>query len=234
MVDFSQGVLDVQLHEDATFSNFYAGKNTQLISHLKQFLKNKEEHFFYLAGTVGSGKSHLLQACCHEITKENKTATYIPLENFRLFNVKLLENLEEIDFIAVDDIQCIFENKEWQIALMNLYNFSKEIKSKLFLCGDELPQALNLTLADLTSRLSWGQVYQLYPLEDEEKIFVLQAKASARGFELSQEVGNFLLRHCSRQMPALFSILEKLDYASLAAQRRLTIPFVKEVLKNQT
>src|SRR3990167_522029 len=175
MVDFSQGVLDVQLHEDATFSNFYAGKNTQLISHLKQFLKNKEEHFFYLAGTVGIGKSHLLQACCHEITKENKTATYIPLENFRLFNVKFLEN------------------KEWQIALMNLYNFSKEIKSKLFLCGDELPQALNLTLADLTSRLSWGQVYQLYPLEDEEKIFVLQAKASARGFELSQEVGNFLL-----------------------------------------
>lgn len=227
----AQLVLGIRLQEDATFENFLVGRNAQLVTHLQQFLQNTDEHFFYISGIPGSGKSHLLQACCHYNSELNSTAVYVPLANYQELHPRLLEDLENVELICVDDIQCVARSNVWQEALMHLYNRSKANKSKLVISGIQPPRELMLELADLTSRLSWGLMYQLHLLEDEDKLAALQARAKERGFELPQEVGKFLLRRCAREMPKLFSILEQLDYASLSAQRRLTIPFVKTVLK---
>lgn len=226
----AQLVLGIRLQDDATFSNFFGEQNSQLVAHLKQFLQENEEHFFYIAGLQGSGKSHLLQACCHEMAAYDKSAVYIPLSNLQELNVKILDDLEYVEMICIDDIQCVAEHPEWQEALMHLYNRSRATKAKLIVSGDLPPRELPLALADLKSRLSWGLMYQLLPLNDEDKVVTLQVRAKERGFELTNEVANFLLRRCSREMPTLFELLERLDHASLSAQRRLTIPFVKEVL----
>ncbi len=96
------------------------------------------------------------------------------------------------------------------------------------------PAQLNLDLADLKSRLTTGLILQLHDLNDNDKIAALQIHARQHGLDLSVDVGHFLLKRYSRALPALLSLLEQLDLASLAAQRRLTIPFVKEVLKLHT
>ncbi|MBI5448534.1 MAG: DnaA regulatory inactivator Hda [Gammaproteobacteria bacterium] len=225
----TQLTLGIRLQEDATFENFLIGRNAQLMTHLKQFLQN-EDHFFYIGGVLGSGRSHLLQACCHEMTQLKQSALYLPLSNYQEFHPGLLENLETISLVCVDDIQCISQEAVWQESLMHLYNRSRAAQTKLIVSGDVPPSELALSLADLKSRLSWGWMYQLHLLADEDKVMALQTRAKERGFELSQEVGNFLLRRCARQMSDLFLVLEKLDEASLSAQRRLTIPFVKTVL----
>jgi DnaA family protein len=87
-----------------------------------------------------------------------------------------------------------------------------------------------IILPDLKSRLTSGATYQVHRLSDEQKINALQLRASKRGLQLTKTVGQFLLTRCSRDMPLLFSTLQKLDKASLAEKRRLTIPFVKKVL----
>ena len=50
------------------------------------------------------------------------------------------------------------------------------------------------------------------------------------GFEISAQVGHFLLTHYERDLPGLWVLLTKLDQASLAAKRKLTIPFLKQIL----
>jgi DnaA family protein len=87
-----------------------------------------------------------------------------------------------------------------------------------------------LTLPDLTSRLGWGPVFQLATLSDRDKRAALQMRARRRGLELGNEVAEYLLRRYPRDMDSLFSLLNQLDRASLVAQRRLTIPFVRELL----
>lgn len=226
----AQLVLGIRLQDDATFSNFLGEKNSQLTHHLKYFLHDPNEHFFYIAGAEGSGKSHLLQACCHEVAAQNRSSVYIPFANLQELDVQMLEDLEVVELICIDDIQCVDGKMQWQEALMHLYNRSRAVKSKLIVSGTLPPRELNLQLPDLSSRLSWGLVYQLFPLSDDDKICALQVRAKERGFEISNEVASFLIRRCSREMPKLLIILEQLDRASLSAQRRLTIPFVKEVL----
>jgi DnaA family protein len=102
--------------------------------------------------------------------------------------------------------------------------------TRLFIAGDRPPHQLNLYLPDLASRLYWGQIYKLQPLSDEEKLMALQLRSKLRGFELPEDVGRFLLKRLDREMRTLFMTLNQLDYALITAQRKLTIPFVKETL----
>ena len=72
---------------------------------------------------------------------------------------------------------------------------------------------------------------QVQSLSDEDKVTALSLRAKQRGFGLSDEVAGYLLKHCPRDMKNLFTILDRLDDASLQAQRRLTIPFIKKCLE---
>jgi DnaA family protein len=142
----------------------------------------------------------------------------------------VLEDLEELDVICVDDVDKIAGHSNWEQALFHLYNRLRESSKPMVVTGRTSPRALGLQLTDLTTRLGWGLVFQLKALADDEKVRVLQQRAVARGFELPVDVGDFLLRRCPRDMGALFDLLNQLDEASLAAQRRLTVPFVKTLL----
>lgn len=113
----------------------------------------------------------------------------------------------------------------------SLQSNSESGKTRLLITGDRPPRQLNLGLPDLASRLDWGQIYKLQPLSDEDKLQALQLRARLRGFELPEDVGRFLLKRLDREMRTLFMTLDQLDRASITAQRKLTIPFVKEILK---
>ena len=123
-------------------------------------------------------------------------------------------------------------DEPWEMAIFNLYNRILESgKTRLLITGDRPPRQLNLGLPDLASRLDWGQIYKLQPLSDEDKLQALQLRARQRGFELPEDVGRFLLKRTDREMRTLFDTLDQLDRASITAQRKLTIPFVKDILK---
>ena len=58
----------------------------------------------------------------------------------------------------------------------------------------------------------------------------MMVQSQARGLDMPEDVGQYLLRHHSRDIVELMALLQKLDKASMAAQRRLTIPFVRQIL----
>ncbi|GAA4364901.1 DnaA regulatory inactivator Hda [Kangiella marina] len=225
--------LDIELKADATFDNFVTGSdgNSQLLSRLQSAAQG-EADFIYLYGEPGTGRSHLLQAFTQHYSENlpHSLVAYLPLENSQLVP-DMVEGLSGFDAVCIDGFERCVGDKAWETALFNLYNQLKEQGKTLIISGAEAPQALKLTLADLKSRLSAMLIHAIQPLSDDDKRLLIQKKAKERGLELSDEVANFLLSRQQRDLPHLLGMLETLDQASLQAQRRLTIPFVKQVLE---
>ena len=188
------------------------------------------EHLLYLWGPSGSGKSRLLQACCQAVA-DNKSSIYLPLDTLKEWGPESIEGIEEQSLIGIDDIDTIVGHAAWEEALFHLYNRVRDNQqTTLIITGKTAPTQTHIKLADLRSRLSWGLVIQIHELNDQDKIKTLQLRARKRGFELPTSVGQFLLNRCARNMHDLHHLLNQLDEASLIAQRKITIPFVKYVL----
>ncbi|MGQ3891495.1 DnaA regulatory inactivator Hda [Legionella sp. CNM-4043-24] len=226
-----QLALAIQLNQQATLNDFCWGENTLLQQQLDWSLQGRGEHFIYIWGERGVGKSHLLQGCCQALGTRHASAVYLPLTVLKEWGPDSLEGMDEQQLIALDDIDTIAGDKAWEEALFHLYNRVRDNGSSiLIMAGQNAPAHTGIQLADLRSRLAWGLSIQLHELSDELKVQVLQQHARDRGFELADNVALFLINRCSRSMHALYDILDRLDEASLAAQRRITIPFVKTTL----
>ena len=223
--------LPIHQSDDETLENFYAENNLLLLNSLQKNFLQLHQQFFYLWGNKGSGKSHLLKGVCQHYLAQQRPALYVPLNKAQYFSPAVLENLEQQALVCLDDLQAVIGNAEWEVAIFDLINRVRETgRTLLIMSADQSPANLPVQLPDLASRLTWGEVYQLAPLNDKQKIDVLQKAAYQRGIELPDETANFLFKRLERDMKTLFNALEKLDQASLQAQRKLTIPFVKEIL----
>ena len=187
-------------------------------------------HFYYTLGRDRVGKSHLLHACSTYASQLGKTSVCLSCSELLQLSVEVLDGLEHINVICLDDIHLLAGNKIWQQAIFDLYNRVLEQNNCLLISGDQSVGQLGLTLPDLVSRLSWGLTEQLKPLSDAEKLTALQFRASKRGLMLSDEAANFLLNRLSRDMANLIASLDTLDKASIREQRKITIPFIKNVL----
>ena len=226
-----QLALAIQLNDEATLNNFNWQNNALLKQQLSNILDFKSENILYLWGGDGTGKSHILQGCCQAFN-QGQAAIYLPLNLLKEWGPDSLEGLEEQTLICIDDIDAIATDKVWEEALFHLYNKVRDQEnSLLIISGSYSPSTSTIQLPDLRSRLSWGLVLQLHELAEEEKIHTLKLVALQRGFDLSTSVLQFLIKRCSRNMHDLHQILDQLDRASLQAHRKVTIPFVKDILK---
>jgi len=226
----SQLLLDISPDNQPTLDNFVAGRNLELLSALRHALfgdngAGSSERCFYLWGEAGSGKSHLLQACAHAALDAGRNAIYAhgsvpPQVMDRGAAVVAVDDVEQLDDAA-------------QIELFNLYNQMRDSGGMLLVSGTESPLHLKLR-GDLRTRLGWGLVYQVRGLSDEEKVFALSQHAQAKGFVLSPEVTQYLLRHGRRDLPSLMLVLDALDAHSLRLHRAPTVPLLKEVLQQES
>jgi len=222
--------LAIRLSERLDFSLFVAGENSECCRRL-QSLATGEATQVYLWGGSGAGKTHLLQATCQLADEAGRRSVYLPLRELGAHEPGLLEGLEEFDLIALDDLQSVAGDPDWEQALFALYNGARDAGRAVLIAADSSPRGVVLQLADLASRLGWGEVYRLQQLTDDDKARALMQRAEARGIELPMEVSNYLLRRTVRNMAGLMAWLDHLDTAQLAAQRRLSIPFVKVLLE---
>lgn len=221
--------LAVQLRDDATLDNFLAlEKVLPLVNALQSQMQAGGEAIIYVYGPPGSGKSHLLQASCH--VAQARTA-YLPLAQLREYPpADVLQGVDSLDRLCLDDVHSVLGDADWELALFNLYNNARHSGCRLVVAGDAAPRALAVDLPDLRSRLSWGIVYQLPEGDDEDKAAILQFRALRRGISLAPAVAAFIVSRAPRAMEQLLAVLDQLDAASLAEQRALSIPFVKQAM----
>ena len=225
-----QLILDLKLRETHTLNNFIAGNNQLLLRLLDNMAQKQGEQQLFLWGAPGVGKSHLMQAACHLATENSYSVSYLPLVQLIDYSPQLLDGIESMDLICIDDVEQVKDKPEWQEQLFNLINRVRETRSHLLFSASLPPNELDLQLEDLRSRLNWGPVISIQPLADEDLQTALQQHARNRGFELSDNVCSYMLKHYARDMNGLFKKLQTLEHASLAQHRLITVPFVKEVI----
>ena len=222
--------LGVYLRADARFENFTLGSNALLVSELQRFSAGAmQEQFFFLAGTSASGLTYLLQSACHLAEASGDSALYLPAEELIQLDPEIFEALEQYSLVCIDDLQFLLGDSRWELALFHLFNRLRDSGRRLLVSANNTPAHLAVDLPDLASRLNWGLVFQLQPLNDAEKISALAAQARARGMVIAEEVLQFMLNHSNRNLRELMHQLDLLDGASLEQKRRVTIPFVKQV-----
>jgi len=224
--------LGIRLRDDATFANFYPGANAAALGYVERVCSPAagwSDELIYLWGGTGVGRSHLLQAACLRVEQRGELAVYLPLAEVAEYGPALLDDLEQSELVCLDDLDAIAGDPVWEEALFHLFNRLRDSGRRLLL-ADASPREIAVQLPDLKSRLSLSLVFQLQELSDEDKLRALQLRASRRGLNLPDDVGRFILTRGARSMSALFELLDRLDQASLQAQRKLTIPFLKETL----
>lgn len=224
--------LSVSLKDSTNFDSYWPGPNAEAMAYLQSLTGRSDQAAVYLWGESGAGKSHLLQAVCHAAGERGAAAVYLPLQVSEQFSCDALDGLENVDMVCIDDIHAIAGNRDWELALIKLFERIHELTDGgLVITGNAPIAELGLDLPQLASRLAWGLLFQLRTLDSPDMLQALQLRASRRGFELPKETGRYLIRQCGHDMTTLFTTLESLDKASLAAKRRLTIPFIRSVLK---
>jgi DnaA family protein len=228
--DFRQLPLEFAPRDVFTFDNFIAADNAIAVELARQMALGAGEPQMLLWAGSGSGKSHLLQAACNLAAARHSTVCYLPAAQFVDYDGGIFDALEQVQLICIDDVHLLLRSMQWEEALFDLINRVREAGSALMLASAIAPEAMDIHLPDLRSRLTWGPVFRLQEMDDAAKLGALRQRAHQRGLELGEPVAEYLLRRYPRDLFSLLEKLDQLDMASMALQRRLTIPFVKSVL----
>ncbi|MGH8541609.1 MAG: DnaA regulatory inactivator Hda [Stenotrophobium sp.] len=212
--------LPVQLRESASFASFHAGPNDNVVTALRSLSGP-----VLIYGAAGSGRTHLLQAVARE-----RRCPYLPLLDLHDAGTEALDGLEGTAALCLDDVQAVLAQRDWALALLRLLDTRRTLNKPTVLAADAAPERIDCILPDLRTRLSACAVFGLKPLSDTDRADLLHERAHARGLELPPETSRWLLNQLARDTGSLLDALEKLDRASLSAQRRLTLPFAQSVL----
>ncbi len=219
-----QLALGVRLRSDAVFESFWPGPNGEIVAALQ--LPSTVP--LWLWGAHGSGKTHLLQAVC---AAAGEAAAYFPLHRSVALPPEALAGFERTGVLCVDDVDAVAGDLAWERALFRLFNEAAELRTQLIFAAAAPPRQAEWSLEDWRSRAGACVVYQLRELDDAGRVEALRLGAAQRGLQLPYETSEYLLKRMPRDLRSLFEILDRLDEASLVAQRRLTIPFIRDALE---
>jgi DnaA family protein len=185
----------------------------------------------FVEGAEGSGKTHLLLAACQAAHESGRRARYLPVPAFAGALGAMLDGLESNDLVALDGLEAAAGSRADGEALFHLHNRLHDAGRSL-LYGSRLPAGdAGWALPDLRSRLGQCLRVSLEVLDDDGRREALRRRAARRGLELDDAVLDWLFRRVERDLKSLTALLDRLDRAAMAAQRRLSVPFVRQILE---
>jgi len=201
-----------------------------LIAQLRAVAVGARADWLYLAGNPGSGKTHLALSLCAAAEQAGRQAAYLPLQAAAGRLHDALEALEGRQVIALDGLDAVAGAREDEVALFDFHNRARSAGVTVLYTARAMPDGLPLVLPDLRSRLSQCVRIALPVLDDAGRAAVLRERAQRRGLAIDDAAIEWLLVHSGRELSGLVALLDRLDRESLAAKRRITVPFLRSVL----
>jgi DnaA family protein len=216
--------LRVRLPDSARFASFVGDRNVETCALLAD---PGGPRVMWLWGRAGTGKTHLLQAACAAAGERGDASAYVDASGGT--SGSMLDGCDTLALVCLDGLDAVSADAGWNAAMFRLHTLLQDAHGRLVVASTAPPQALEFALPDLASRLRAASVHQLVELDERGRCAALRVRAAGRGLELSDEAALYLVHRLPRDTHSLFAVLDRLDQASLAAQRRLTIPFLREV-----
>jgi DnaA-homolog protein len=222
--------LAMRLRERAVFDSFVPGSNAAAVEQLRALAAGASAGVYWLSGPPAVGKTHLLQATCAMATSAGADTAYLPLSQLLALGPETLDGWQGARVVAVDDLAAIAGRRDWEQAMFRLYREVEEQGAALLAAAAAPPLLLNFSLPDLASRFAAATLLPLRVLDESQQREALRLRAHARGLELPEESALYLQRRFRRDLATLYELLDAIDEAALQAQRRLTVPFIRQVL----
>ncbi len=218
--------------DGARFDNYLDGPNAEAVATLRALDPGAPPRVIFVRGARGSGKTHLLAALCAACGERGLGATAISLTEHGGHSPALLSGLCELAVVCIDDVDAVAAVEAWEHALFALHERAEASGTRLVVAAREGPTDCGLRLPDLVSRLTAGLVLTLRALDENQCRRALQLRARGRGLELSDEVVGYLFRRWPRDLTTMLRLLDGLDRSSLASRRRITVPFVRDLVEH--
>ena len=223
----NQMALPLRLADHAVFESYLGTGNEALVASLADIAGGTGQGC-WLWGPAATGKTHLLQAVCE---RAGDRSIYVPRGTLAVAGPGILDGLASRELICLDDIDTVAGSREWEEGLFDLCNQILDANRLLVVSAAMSSRECPLGLPDLRSRLARLPTYQVQGLGEDDRAKALQLRARHRGLELPDDTARYLLTRTRRDMASLYELLDKLDLEALRAKRRLTIPFVKDVMR---
>ncbi len=225
--------LPLPLQFDSRFSldNYIAEQASYIRHQLTALFDETGESLIGLWGGSDSGKTHLLNACA--LYARSADILYHLFDAAQLMEASAdgFSEFPEGTVLAVDNIDLLAGNREWEAAFYQVVNRVKAGELRFLFSLSKQPRDTGFRLPDLKSRLGWGLLIAL-PIPDDAAIErILRERARLLGLELGDEALRFLLSRHSRRLKDQMDALQRLDEAALSMQRRITVPLIREVLQ---
>lgn len=233
MAESAQILLDLDPRRPDRFEDFVTGPNSAAVGAVRRLLDEPGQCLF-LHGSRGSGKSHLLNALCHQARQAGLAAYCLALKHVPAGAAEGLAGLDGFDLVCIDDIDCVAGQRDWELALFSCFNAIRRANGRLLVSSAQPLKRLAFELPDLASRLAWGVRLPLHQPEEADRLHILQRRASSLQIDIPGEVFAYLLRHGQRDTASLIQALEELRAEAFSAKRRITVPLARRVLaRNQ-
>jgi DnaA family protein len=200
------------------------------LAQLQALAQAPESDWLYVSAAHGGGKTHLALAACAAAGEVGRSAAYLPLQAARGYVQEALDGLERNALVVLDGLQAIAGDRVDEIALFDFHNRARAAGIGLLYTASDLPDEIGLVLPDLRSRLGQCARIVLRALDDAGRASLLRDRAARRGLALEDAAVDWMLTRTAREPNQLVELIERLDRASLAAQRRVTVPFLRQVL----
>ncbi len=207
------------------FDTFYSPTDSAAVTALKEADRHAT---FWLHGSSGSGKTHLLQAVCQNAEQQGQTAAYMPAPELQELGPQILQGLEQCHWICLDGIEPVLGKPEWEQELFALFNQAIDHGTRLLFSAHVPPMQAQTVLPDLKSRLCGMVPLTLPVLDDEQQVDALQLRARNQGYELEAQAIHYIQRHKARGMESLCQLLDRVEERAQREKRKITIPFLSQ------
>ncbi|MDV3467883.1 DnaA regulatory inactivator Hda [Stenotrophomonas sp. C3(2023)] len=210
----------------------FIGAPDGALAQLRAIAVGASQDWVYLEGAAGTGKTHQALATCSSAEQAGRLPTYVPVPAVAGRLQAVLEGLEHRDLVALDGLDAIAGSRDDEVALFDFHNRARAAGATVLYTAQHAPAELGLRLPDLQSRLGQCVRVVLQPLDEEGRAAVLRERAQRRGLAIDEPAVEWLLSHTGRELGGLITLLDWLDRESLAAKRRITVPFLRQVLED--
>lgn len=235
---------DSNLNQRYTFDNFVVGSTNRLAYAAAQAVSKggSEYNPFYIYGGVGLGKTHLIQAIGNAILQNDhkKKIIYVSCENFMNEFVASISSgkkdefkkrYRNADLIIMDDIQFIAGKAGTQEEFFHTFNALYQKNKQIILTSDKIPQDIPGLEARLSSRFSAGMVADIQPPDQEMRTAILQVKCQEKGFNLDEEIINYIAENIESNIRELEGALTTVQTHMMVNGTTPSINDVHDILK---
>lgn len=224
--------LALRFPPDQRFETFVAAPAGAL-AQLRALAEGAAADWLYLSGPAATGKTHLALAACAHAQALGRRVAYLPLASAAGRLEEALAALDGYDLVALDGLEAAAGRRGDEQALFDFHNRARAAGTGVLYVARAPAAELALSLPDLRSRLAQCVRVGLQVLDDGGRREVLRVRARRRGLQIDEAAIDWLLRRVERDLGSLTGLLDQLDRESLAAQRRITVPFLRQVLGSQ-